>query len=197
MQLSFGRSNTISFFSSFKTECMRFTLSTSFSSRYVKLIMLLNNFRHVSPSTLLLIAVFLEGSSSTTHDSVDPTSFSVILFRLVLSPLCLDFLFRFWFQSFHPKLKMAIFDTVLIKNSNPIFFLFFFWKLQKNVCMDMTTFSSLDKSNRAFFHHHQNQDSIFAFHHFCNSIQKISQHLLSLFLYYPYFLQDIYLRGNA
>ena len=93
--------------------------------------MLLNNFWNVSSSTLLLIAVFLEGSSSTTHDSVDPTSFSVILFRLVLSPLCLDFLFRFWFQSFHPKLKMAIFDTVLIKNSNPIFFLFFFLKTAK------------------------------------------------------------------
>ena len=91
MQLSFGRSNTISFFSSFKTECMRFTLSTSFSSRYVKLIMLLNNFRHVSPSTLLLIAVFLEGSSFTTHDSVDPASFSVILTCLALSPVCSRF----------------------------------------------------------------------------------------------------------
>ena len=41
--------------------------------------MLLNKFQQVSQLTLLLIADFLEGSSSTTHDSVDPTSLSVIL----------------------------------------------------------------------------------------------------------------------
>ena len=115
---------------------MRFTLSTSFSSRYVKLKMLLNNFRHVSPSTLLLIAVFLEGSSSTTHDC---RSYYIFFnFNLHCHLYVLEFLFCFRYQSFHPKLKMAIFDTTLIRNSSPM--LEIFWKLQKNVCMDMPTF---------------------------------------------------------
>ena len=46
---SFGSSNTISFPVHLKMKCARFTLSTSFSNRYVKLIMLLNSFRNVSP----------------------------------------------------------------------------------------------------------------------------------------------------
>ena len=55
------------------------------------MLMLLNNFRHVSPSTLFLIAAFLEGSSFTTHNSVDPTSFSVILTCSALSNVCSKF----------------------------------------------------------------------------------------------------------
>ena len=61
----------------------------------------------------------------------------------------------------------------------------------------MPTFSSLDKSNRAFFHYHENKDCLFAFNYFCNSMQKISQHLLSLFLYYSFFLQDLSSRDKA
>ena len=53
MSPSFGMSNTMSFFNSFKNECTQFTLSTSISNRYVKPIMLLNNFLHMS---LLLVA---------------------------------------------------------------------------------------------------------------------------------------------
>ena len=61
MPFSFGSSNTISFPVHLKMNCARFTLSTSFSSRYVKLIMLLNSFRHVSPLTFTFDCSFSRG----------------------------------------------------------------------------------------------------------------------------------------
>ena len=49
--------------------------------------MLLNKSLQVPPLTLILISAFLEGSSSMSHNSVDPTSHSVILTFPALSPV--------------------------------------------------------------------------------------------------------------
>ena len=168
MPLSFGRSNTISFFSSFKTECTRFTLSTLFSNRYVKLIMLLNHFRHVSPLTLILIAVFLEGSSSTMHDSVNLTSFSVILTCSALSRVCSRFSVLLSVSKLSSKVKNGDFrystDKEFQSHTGN-----FLKTAKKCLYGYVNIFLSLDKSNRVFCHHHQNQGCIFAVHHFCNS----------------------------